>query len=313
MSSYLDVIVFSLLGGVVSLAGGLLLAGSKRLAAKLIKYSTAFAAGALLGVALLDLLPETLEHLSSIAVGRWILVGIILFFILEHSLHWFHHHKHEHDHSKSAAPLIIVSDTVHNFIDGLAIGAAFLVNPATGITTAVAVAAHEIPQEIADFAILLKAGYARKKVIIINLLSSLATVAGALLTFGIGASIGLPVSELVAVTAGMFIYIAASDLIPDVHEQAKGRISKISALLLIAGVLVVGALTEIAHERTSHHSDCVDYRDKNGNSVFYKDCVFTEKQFDEHENSETYTTDPETGCPVHDSETDPLGCEYHSE
>jgi zinc and cadmium transporter len=250
MTDYFTVIFYSLVGGLFSLIGGMLLVGNNKVAAKLAKYATAFAAGALLGVAFFDLLPESFEIVAEGAAPRWVLAGFLMFFFLEHSLHWFHHHKkEEHEHVKSAAPLIIIGDTVHNFIDGLAIGTAFLINPATGIVTAVAVAAHEIPQEIGDFGLLLKAGFAPKKVVLINIISSLSTVVGALLTFWLGSRVQLPLGELLAITAGMFIYIAASDLIPDIHDEAKGKFAHSAALLLVLGVLVVGVATEIAHEK----------------------------------------------------------------
>lgn len=250
MANYLDVVFFSLVGGVFSLIGGVLLLSNKKSALKLAKYAVPFAAGALLGAAFFDLLPEAFELTAVGAASRWVLVGLLLFFFLEHALHWFHHHhQDEHEHVKSAAPLIIAGDTAHNFIDGLAIGAAFLVSVPTGIVTAIAVAAHEIPQEIGDFGLLLKAGYSKRRVLVINALSALATLAGALITFGLGIHFELPVGELIAITGGMFIYIAASDLIPAIHEEAKGRFAKVPALLLITGVLVVGVLTEITHEK----------------------------------------------------------------
>lgn len=272
MASYYEVIFFSLVGGVFSLVGGFLLLSNRKLTTNLTKYAVPFAAGALLGAAFFDLLPESIEKTAAGAAPRWVLFGLLLFFVLDQFLHWFHHHKkEEHTHVKSAAPLIVAGDTAHNFIDGLAIGAAFLVSVPTGIVTAVAVAAHEIPQEIGDFGLLLKAGYSRRKVLVINALSALATVAGALLVFWLGSRVDLPVGELIAIAAGMFIYIAASDLIPAIHEEAKGRLAWIPVALLFLGVLVVGAATEIAHEKlhsleqghteTSDHIEAEEHED----------------------------------------------------
>lgn len=216
----------------------------------LARYATPFAAGALLAAAFLDLLPESLEITAEGAAPRWVLGGIVLFFLLEHFLHWFHHHHEHQDQSeKITAPLIIIGDSIHNFLDGIAIGAAFLINVPTGIVAALAVAAHEIPQEIGDFGLLLKTGMARGRVLLVNVFSALMSTAGAVLTFWLGTHSTLRVGELLALTAGLFIYIAASDLIPTIHEQKTvGRFAHMSALLLIAGVLVVGVAKEAVHE-----------------------------------------------------------------
>lgn len=249
MANYGHIIFFSLIGGVFSLIGGLLLLSNKRAAEGLAKYATPFAAGALLAAAFLELLPEALELTAENAAPRWVLGGIVLFFLLELFLYWFHHH-HEHadKQARPAVSLIIAGDTIHNFIDGLAIGAAFLISVPAGIVTTLAVAAHEIPQEIGDFGLLLKMGLKRRKVLIVNILSALATLVGALAIFWLGSENSLPQGELLAVTAGMFIYIAASDLIPTIHQKAQNRRNLLAAGLLIAGILVVGFATEIAHE-----------------------------------------------------------------
>lgn len=257
MASYLTVIIFSLIGGVFSLAGGLLLLSRERYAAMLAKYATPFAAGALLAAAFIELLPEALEITADGSATRWVLAGIIVFFLLEHFLHWFHHH-HEHGETsiKASVPLIVIGDTLHNLIDGIAIGAAFLINIPAGIVATLAVATHEIPQEVGDFGLLLKAGLPKKKVLLINIASAFMSTVGAVLTFSLGTSTALPLGELLAVTAGLFIYIAASDLIPTIHETSKGKATYISALLLIAGVVVVSGATELAHRYTdAGHSD----------------------------------------------------------
>ncbi len=248
MSGFMYVLVFSLVGGLFSLLAGLLLLSRKGLASKLAEYSAPFAAGALLAAAFLELLPESIGRLAEGVATRWALVGLLTFFLLEHFLHWFHHH-HEHADDKpvTPAPLIIVGDTIHNLLDGIAIGAAFLISVPAGIVTAIAVAAHEIPQEIGDFGLLLKYGYARKRVILINVLSALAATVGALVTYQIGSTNELPIGELLAITAGMFIYIAASDLIPTIHSTTKERAGYIAAGLLLLGVLTVGVATEAAH------------------------------------------------------------------
>jgi zinc and cadmium transporter len=249
MANYLHVIFYSLVGGVFSLIGGLLLLSRQHSAKVLAKLATPFAAGALLGAAFFDLIPEAIEISHEGVAPRWVLGGIIMFFVLEHFLHWFHHHHEHADKSKQVtAPLIVVGDSVHNFLDGIAIGAAFLISVPTGIVTAIAVAAHEIPQEIGDFGLLLNKGLSRKKVIYINVFSALMSTVGAILTFWIGSATALPLGALLAVTSGMFIYIAASDLIPTIHEESSRKsLNHLGVLLLLAGVLVVGITTEFIH------------------------------------------------------------------
>lgn len=249
MANYGHIIFFSLIGGVFSLLGGMLLLSRRRTAEALAKYATPFAAGALLAAAFFELLPEAIESTAEGAATRWTLLGIIIFFLMEHFLHWFHHH-HEHKDKtmRATAPLIIIGDTLHNFLDGIAIGAAFLINVPTGIVTALAVATHEIPREIGDFGLLLKRGYSRGNVIRINALSALVSTAGAMLTFWIGSYATLPTGEFLAITAGMFIYIATSDLIPAIHQTFNKKYNYVAVALLLLGILTVGIATEIAHE-----------------------------------------------------------------
>lgn len=254
MSDYLDVVFWALIGSLFSIAGGLVLIFNKRLANSFGHYAAPFAAGALLGAAFFDLLPEAIEVNAEGAAFRWTVAGIVGFFLLEHYLHWFHHH-HDHDdemnkkRTKPTVALIIVGDTLHNAIDGIAIGAAFIISPATGIVTAIAVAAHEIPQEIGDFGILLKSGMDRMRVLAWNVFSALATVVTAVITFFLGSNASLPTGAILGLSAGFFIYIATSDLIPTIHEEAKGKFAKLPALLIILGILVVAVVTNIAHDQ----------------------------------------------------------------
>lgn len=250
MTEYFYVILFSLIGGLFSLIGGIILLANKKVAKKVGYFATPFAAGALLGAAFFDLLPEALEINSEKITFYWVVAGIIIFFLLEHYLHWFHHHR---DHSgknkqkKTTIPLIIVGDTVHNFIDGIIIGAAFLISIPAGIATTLAIAAHEIPQEIGDFGILLKRGMRRLHVLFWNAMSALATLVAAVTTFWLGDSSTLPLGPMFALAAGLFIYIAASDLIPTIHDDAKGRIAHFSVALLIMGAFIVAMVSYVAH------------------------------------------------------------------
>lgn len=251
MTEYLQLIALSLAGGIVSLAGGVLLLSKKGMAKKLAYYATPFAAGALLAAVFLDLLPDGLEASSSKTVLTATLIGMLVFFFAERFLRWFHHH-HEDEGDAASRPLIIVGDLIHNAMDGVAIAAAFLLDPATGVVTTIAVAAHEIPQEIGDFGLLLARGMSRRKVLLVNILSALATTVTAVITYALGSGDKLPVGFLLGLSAGFLLYIAASDVIPSIHEHTsqnkqRAKLFDWQPLLLIVGVLVVGLTVNIAH------------------------------------------------------------------
>lgn len=245
----LAVIICSLAGGAVSLIGGVLLLASKK-AYKISDFATAFAAGALLAAAFLDLIPEALEDGDAHLISAYILVGLIFFFITEGSVHWFHHHKHDdHNHEKSptVVPMLVLSDTIHNFIDGIAIAAGFLVSFETGVVVTLAVAAHEIPQEIGDFALMLKHGIPRKHIIWTNLISALASTVGAVSFYLLGTAADISLAPLLAVLAGFFIYIATTDIMPSLHRDSNHAHIALKSLLLVLGIVIVGAFSLLAH------------------------------------------------------------------
>lgn len=249
MTEYLQLIGLALVGGVVSLIGGILLLRKQSTAIALARYATPFAAGALLAAVFLDLLKEGVEKGNSDIVLLSALVGMVLFFLGERALRWFHHH-HSHEDEKDSAekPLIIIGDTVHNALDGIAIAAAFMVSPATGVVTTIAVAAHEIPQEIGDFGLLLSRGMSRKNVLLVNLLSAFATVISAIVVFALGSADVLPLSVMLGLSAGFLLYIAASDIIPEIHENSpKNKLIDIRSMLLLVGVIFVGITIQLAH------------------------------------------------------------------
>lgn len=245
MNEWFLLIFFALVGSVFSLVGGVYLLYGKTGGRFLQKVSVPFAAGALLAVSFFDLLPEAL-HEGGEEILVWTLCGFLIFFVMERFLHWFHHH-HEHEDAKESAnrSLIIIGDTLHNFLDGIAIAAAFLVNPATGIITAVVVALHEIPQEIGDFGLLLSKGLKREKVLLYNLLSALATLVGAVIVYAAGQTTVLPTSAMLAITAGFFVYIAASDIIPTIHQKTNTKVANIETAILLLGVVLVGITTSM--------------------------------------------------------------------
>lgn len=250
MANYGYVIIFSLLGGVISLAGGIILLSKQSWADKLARYATPFAAGALLAAVFLDLLSEGVEQAEPYTVMLSALIGMLLFFFAERFLRWFHHHhsSDEGTHKDANTSLIIVGDTLHNALDGVAIAASFLVSIPTGIITTIAVAAHEIPQEIGDFGLLLKKGMSRKKVLLVNILSALATLLTAVFVFWLGSDSRLPIGVLLGLSAGFLLYIAASDIIPTIHDETpKDKLFDIRPLLLLLGAVLVGITINLAH------------------------------------------------------------------
>ncbi len=248
MANYWQVIFFSLVGGVFSLVGGLLMLSHKKTAEILAAYATPFAAGALLAAVFMDLLKDGLEVASADTVLLATMIGLVSFFFAERFLHWFHHH-HQHENSDPAIGLIVVGDTIHNALDGVAIAAAFLISVPTGIVTTIAVAAHEIPQEIGDFGLLLAKGMKRTKVLWVNVFSALATTVMAIITFALGSEDKLPLGWLIGISAGFLLYIAASDIIPEIHEKAHPkRLFDLQPVMLLVGVIVVSVAIQLAHQ-----------------------------------------------------------------
>jgi zinc and cadmium transporter len=266
------IIVFSLLGGVLSvLAASVFLLINNEYQKKLLPHTVSFAIGALLGAAFLALLPHAVSINQSVDMhdlGLTILIGLLGFFLLEKMVLWRHCHsshcevhspsninvlsevhspsninisgevhspsEHIHDHEKDASgTLIIVGDAVHNLVDGVLIAAAFMTDVDLGIVTALAVATHEIPQEIGDFAILLNSGYSRGRALFFNVLASMATLVGALIAYYSLQSMQSALPYILAIAASSFIYIAVADLIPGLHKKTE-LIETIQQVTLIA-------------------------------------------------------------------------------
>ncbi|MBC7764576.1 ZIP family metal transporter [Microbacteriaceae bacterium] len=248
MTDFFLMILAILVGSAISLFAGAALFLTKKRRDKAILLALPFGAGALLAAAFFDLLPESFELGQPRALLLWALVGFIAFFVLERTAGWFHHH-HEHGahdtiRKNSQNNMLMVGDLFHNAIDGIAIGAAFLVNPITGLITTLAVSTHEIPKELGTFGMLLSRGWGDKKVLLMNLLTAVGTLTSASFVFLLGNQVHLPEAELLALTSGMFIYIAASDIIPDIHEQPK-RLGTIQALVLVASIVIVGSIIRL--------------------------------------------------------------------
>jgi len=231
------VLGLTILGGL----GGLLVSSSILLIkeparTKLIPWLVSYAVGALLGASMLDILPKTLEQLPPREVFPVLLLGILLFFVLEKLVLWRHCHTHDCEVHDGAVLPVVVGDGFHNFVDGAVIAAAAMTSLPLGITTAVAVTAHEIPQEVGDFAILLHAGYSRSKALMLNVLSALASIVGAIAAFFAFDRIPALLPYFLALSAASFLYVAMADLIPGLHRGRTDASSLRQILLIGAGV-----------------------------------------------------------------------------
>lgn len=231
------IIGFSLLGSIGALAGaGLLLFFPESSRRNLVPHLISYATGTLLGAAFLGMIPAGLAQVPADAVMITLLAGIVIFFAMEKCVLWRHCHDRECKVHGSAGPLILVGDALHNFVDGAVIAAAFLTSIPLGITTAFAVIAHEVPQEVGDFAILLDNGYERKQAILLNSLSAAATLPGALLAYWWLDEMREAIPYILAFSAASFIYIAIADLIPGLHRRVMFSSALCQLVLLLAGI-----------------------------------------------------------------------------
>ncbi len=251
MSTLQLIVVFTALSGALSaIAAGTFLALGDRPRAAVLPHLVSFATGTLLGAAFLGLIPHALEGAGPSAthkVGLSLLFGILLFFLLEKFVLWRHCHDdpcevHSPGHDArdhASANLILVGDTFHNLLDGVLVAAAFMTNPHLGLVTALAVFAHEIPQEVGDLAILLHGGYSRRRAMTLNLVSSLTSVVGGVLAyFALQTALGL-LPYALAFAASSFIYVAVADLIPGLHRRVDVRAGVGQVLFIALGVALV--------------------------------------------------------------------------
>ena len=237
MNTFLIAVGLSLVGGLGGLlvaSGVLLIKDSAR--AALIPWLVSYAVGALLGVSMLSLLPATLQQLPARSVFATLLGGILLFFVLEKLVLWRHCHIHDCEVHESTVFPVLVGDAFHNFVDGAVIAAAVMTSVPLGLSTALAVAAHEIPQEVGDFAILLHAGYSRGKALMLNVLSAAASAAGAIGAFLAFDLVPRTLPYFLALAAASFLYVAMADLIPGLHRGRTDASSLRQILLIGAGV-----------------------------------------------------------------------------
>ena len=234
----------------VSLIGILFIALRRNLLKKVLLFLVSLSAGSLFGGAFIHLLPEVIEHEGfTLIISLSILAGIIIFFLIEKYVHWHHCHDPEcGSHKKHLAVMNLVGDGVHNFIDGLIIAGSYLISIPLGIVTTLAVLLHEVPQEIGDFGVLVYSGLSKLKALGYNLLSALLAVVGAIIGLSFGHSETF-LHLIIPFAAGGFIYIAGSDLIPELHKHcgAKDSFWHILALLLGVGIMVALKFIGIGH------------------------------------------------------------------
>lgn len=245
MNSIGQLLILAFIGSVAGLIGGVILLFNKDWAKALASISVPLAAGILLALSLLDLLPEAVDEAGDIIFSVILIVFVVLF-LVERFFFYLHHHQqtgethagHNHDHGEEVVPLIIFGDTIHNFLDGIVIGTSFLVNPNFALVVSLSTFLHETPHEIADFGILLAKGWSRKRAFWANFFSSLATFPGALLAYFYAERTDKGVGILLAIAAGFFLYVATTDFLPEATHAPRKYLGR-QALFLIIGILAI--------------------------------------------------------------------------
>jgi zinc and cadmium transporter len=255
MSLLATILAACLSGALLSLA--LAAAVAFHAKARWIPLLVSYAVGAMLGAVFLDILPHLFESTKNPGrIAAFILAGILVFFVLEKLLLWRHHHHHEgepgehdhtlHDHGRSGY-MIVVGDSFHNFTDGVIIASAFMADYRLGVVTALAIIAHEIPQEIGDFIVLLHSGFSRTKALWLNALSGFATVVGALIAYFALGAVRQWIGEILAIAAASMIYVAVADLIPGLHKRTQLRESLLQVAFIILGIASIWIIHASLH------------------------------------------------------------------
>jgi zinc and cadmium transporter len=238
MSTFWIVILSSVVMSLLALVGLFTLILKEKTLKKIILPLVAFSAGALLGGAFLHMIPESIgKFKTNQEVFILVLIGFAIFFLLEQFIHWHHCHRLPSEHKQPVTYLILIADAIHNFIGGLAIASAFIIDLRIGVVTWIAAAAHEIPQELGDFGILIHGGWSKKKALIFNFISASTIILGALLAYFLSNHINI--AFLIPLAAGNFIYIACSDLIPEIKHGCSVKNNIIHFIFFILGILLI--------------------------------------------------------------------------
>jgi zinc and cadmium transporter len=256
MTTLTWIVAMTLLGGVLSVAAAAVVALNAK--ASQVPILISYAVGALLGAVFIEVLPHAFEMASSMhSMAATILGGILLFFVLEKLVLWRHCHLDQceahdpptavtHDHGRSGL-MILIGDTFHNFVDGVLVAAAFLANIELGLVTALAIIAHEIPQEVGDFLILLHSGYSKRAAILLNMLSSVAMVVGGVLAYFALQTMQDWIPPLLGLAAASMLYVSVADLIPGLHKRPELRATFQQVILIGLGIATIWVVGELAH------------------------------------------------------------------
>ncbi len=248
----MEIITYTLVSvfvvSLISLIGVFTISINKEVLKKSVFFLVSLAVGALFGDAIIHLIPESLELFENEThAAFYIIVGIFTFFILEKFFHWHHHHGHNEAHKECAinpvGRVVLFSDGLHNFLDGAIIAAGYMVSIEVGIATTLAVMLHEIPQEIGDFGVLIHAGYTRARALVVNFLSALVAIVGAVTALFLGELLEGVTPALIAIAAGSFLYIAGSDLVPELKKTVSIKKSFIQFIAIVIGISVMFLLT----------------------------------------------------------------------
>ncbi len=289
MNDLLNILLLASLGSVIALLGGVIFLLVKKWSRILAKFSMPFAAGVLVTTAMLGLLPEAV-HMMGQKAFLVALVSFLVAYLFETLFCDLHHHDsedHDHHHT-SSIPLVIVGDTIHNLIDGITIAAAYFVNPGLGLVTAVSTFLHEVPHEIGDFGILLKAGFSRKKVFLVNLISALSTIVGAMLVYFWMPSQSV-LGVLLAVAAGMFLYLGASDFLPKASKGIDG-LKAVLVILLGVGMMYL-TLSAVPHSHDHENQHETHHLEEEHEE--HMDDDHLHEEHDEHEDDQEHTHEDE--------------------
>ncbi len=261
MSTLTWIIAATVLGGVLSVIAAAIIAFNAKVSHVPILIS--YAVGALLGAVFLEILPHAFGIADSMEqMAATILFGILLFFVLEKLVLWRHchveqceahdpheighDHNHNHDHGRSGM-MIMIGDTFHNFVDGVLIAAAFLANTELGIVTALAIIAHEVPQEVGDFLILLHSGYSKREAFLLNILSSAAMIVGGVLAYYALQTMQGWIPTMLGLAAASMLYVSVADLIPGLHRRPEIQATVQQVILIALGVATIWLVGELAH------------------------------------------------------------------
>ena len=245
MSTLAWIVTAGLAMSALALVGGVTLVLPERTLDRTLLPLVGLAAGSLLGGAFFHMLPGAIDALGNdLALYLWLVAGFLAFFLLEQFLHWHHCHRSHHDHHRPLGPLILLADGLHNFIGGLAVGGAFVVDIRVGIVTWLAAAAHEIPQELGDFGVLVHSGWRRTSALAWNFASALTFLVGALLAYALADQID--VAYLLPFAAGNFIYIASADLLPELASQTHTRDKLATTAAFVCGLGLLLAATRLS-------------------------------------------------------------------